>query len=400
MIATDTRNATLADLADLLKRQQEAKVDFVAPSTALRMTDGLLHVRGVEPEITDDGVTLADGVYRPSDVMDAGIAGALDVPVSYLRRLRNTRVDVYDLTVNRLLAGLTKRSADGTVTVVYPADPRSFLIRAFRDADGGPGYGRAWLSTKYRMIDNLDVLTAALTGIREAGVDVDVTQCDLTDSTMHIRVACPSVTALAPTLLKGYRSPFGQGVARAGGTPDDRPTHDGLPIVFAGFSIRNSEVGRGRFTITPVITVQVCTNGMVMTADQLGRTHLGARLDDGIVAWGDDTQAKAAELVTLQARDAVRSFVNPEYLTAKVAELEALAGAPVTDPAATVKRLGSQLKIDQGTTDAILNHFILGGQMTAAGIANAMTSVAQTLPNADAAFDLEALAVRAMTLAA
>jgi len=399
MIATDTRNATLAQLAELLKDQQAAKVDFVAPSTALRMTDGLLHVRGVEPEITDDGVTLADGVYRPSAVMDAGIAAALDVPVTYLRRLRATRIDVYDLTVNRLLAGLTRRAADGTSAVVYPADPRSFLIRAFRDTDGGHGYGRAWLSSKFWMIDNLDVLTAALTGIRAAGVEAQVTGCDLTDSTMHVRVACPSVQALAPTLLKGYRSPFGQGAVRAGGT-EPGSEYDGPPIVFAGFSLRNSEVGRGRFTITPVITVLACTNGMTFTSDQLGRTHLGGRLDDGIVTWGADTQAKATELVTLQARDAVQSFVNPDYLAAKVAELEALAGAPVTDPNATVKRLGSQLKLPAETTDAILAHFVMGGQMTAAGIGNAITSVAQTLPDADAAWDLEALAVRAMSLAA
>ena len=65
-----------------------------------------------------------------------------------------------------------------------------------------------------------------------------------------------------------------------------------------------------------------------------------------------------------------------------------------------MKRLGSQLKLPATMTEEILRHFILGGQMTAAGIANAMTSVAQTLPDADAAWDLEGMAVRAMTLAA
>jgi hypothetical protein len=50
--------------------------------------------------------------------------------------------------------------------------------------------------------------------------------------------------------------------------------------------------------------------------------------------------------------------------------------------------------------DAILAHLIRGGQLTARGVMQAVTSVAQTLDDADTAHDLEAHAFRAMDLAA
>ncbi|MGW1527891.1 hypothetical protein [Streptomyces sp. NPDC002159] len=48
----------------------------------------------------------------------------------------------------------------------------------------------------------------------------------------------------------------------------------------------------------------------------------------------------------------------------------------------------------------ILAHFIRGGQMTAGGVMQAVTSTAQTLTDADHAAALEALALPALTTAA
>lgn len=49
---------------------------------------------------------------------------------------------------------------------------------------------------------------------------------------------------------------------------------------------------------------------------------------------------------------------------------------------------------------AVLAHFVAGGDATAGGVMHALTSVAQTLPDAEAAHDLESVAVQAMYLAA
>ncbi|MFJ2629324.1 hypothetical protein ACIO6T_39695 [Streptomyces sp. NPDC087532] len=59
-----------------------------------------------------------------------------------------------------------------------------------------------------------------------------------------------------------------------------------------------------------------------------------------------------------------------------------------------------QLNIPDETADAILRHFIKGGQTTAGGVMQAFTSVAQTVKDADAAHTLEAKALDALALAA
>lgn len=50
---------------------------------------------------------------------------------------------------------------------------------------------RAFLSDRYSVIDNLDVLTATLDGVRQAGVDVSIDRCDLTDRRMYVRIIAP-----------------------------------------------------------------------------------------------------------------------------------------------------------------------------------------------------------------
>jgi len=47
-----------------------------------------------------------------------------------------------------------------------------------------------------------------------------------------------------------------------------------------------------------------------------------------------------------------------------------------------------------------LTHFICGGDVTAGGVMHAVTSVAQTLPDADAAHEMESAALRALDIAA
>src|SRR5690606_41422270 len=103
---------------------------------------------------------------------------------------------------------------------------------------------------------------------------------DRADRRMYVRVIAPEVRALAPTLLRGYTSPF------TGEKGADNPT------VFAGFVLSNSEVGNGAYTITPRIVVQVCSNGMTITKDLVRAVHLGGRLEEGTVRWSAETEER------------------------------------------------------------------------------------------------------------
>jgi hypothetical protein len=88
------------------------------------------------------------------------------------------------------------------------------------------------------------------------------------------------------------------------------------------------------------------------------------------------------------------------YVTKKIEEIERQAGTPVEDPVKAVEFVSKKLRYTEDRQAAILSHFIRGGQMTAGGVLNAMTSLAQTVGDADAASELEADAVRAMALVA
>ncbi|MCM3884619.1 DUF932 domain-containing protein [Frankia sp. R82] len=369
------RNATLENLVALLQADKPRQLDVVAPASSITAHDGDLLLAGTEPVLRPDGVELTAGTYVPTTVADEGLADKLQIPLPYLRRLRQENLALYDANVNGWLHHPSQQD-------------RPLLIRALRSQTSGPGIARAVLSDRYRPVDNLDVLLAALDGVRQAAGPVSVDGCDLTDRRMYLRIRSDTVSQAAPTLLRDYTSPF------TGARGADNP------IVWAGFAVSNSETGCGAFTITPRLVVEICRNGMTMTRDAVRSVHLGGRLDDGVIQWSSDTQRKATELVTAKARDAVATFLNPDYLHRTLATLERAAGTPIDDPAATITHVCSQLHFTADEQTRILAHFIRGGDLSSGGVLHAVTSAAQTLPDADRAHGLESHALRAMHLAA
>lgn len=393
------RNASLGDLADLLQKQQTHKVDMVVPASKMRMENGVLRVEGAGAQLLDDGVIQVDGLYRPTAVFDEGVSQKLGIPLPYVRRMRNERPDLYDANVNGWLYGspivLDPENQEEPFTREYPGDPRKFLIRAFK-GDGsldGPmppaeGIARAMLSDSYKMMDNLDALTAALDGVKAAGVNVEFAGCDLTERRMTVKITAPEMRALLPEVMRDYRSPF-----------TGQTAHD-LPVVFAGFVLSNSETGGGAFTLTPRMEIQVCKNGLVIGKDALRAVHLGGKMDEGVIDWSADTMRKTADLITAKTRDAVATFLNVEYMKRALDGLAAKAGEEIEDPVKTVQQVGKKLAFSQEQITGVLDHFVRGGQMTAGGVMNAVTSFAQTVDDPDVAYDLEAQGVRAMELAA
>ncbi|MET8631684.1 DUF932 domain-containing protein [Streptomyces sp. NPDC004680] len=374
---TGARNADLSDLVRILEDQSRRKLDVIAPACALRLCEGNVHVQGVESQITEDGVTDVDGIYRPTAVADEGVADKLRIPLAYLRRMRADNVTLLDENVNAWL----RQEPD-----------RRFMLRAFR-GEGGPGVpgegvARALLSDSYKLMDNFDMLLAALDGVRQSGHPTRVTGCDLTDRRMHVRVESEAVAVQARALLRGYRSPF------------DGRSGDELPMISAGFVITNSEVGSGAYTITPRAVIQVCRNGLTMAKDVMRAVHLGGKQEEGVVSWSGQTQRKTLELITSKTADAVRTFLSQEYVEAKVREMEAAAGTTLAEPTKTIEHITKTLNIGTEAKDMILAHFVRGGQRTAGGVMQAVTSTAQTLTDADHAAALEALALPALTAAA
>ncbi len=371
---TTLRNATLTEIAEILKTQADARFDVVAHSSSLHFDEGNLMVAGAEAEITAEGVTPIEVCLTPTDIFDSGIASRLDIPLGYIRKMRSTPdcSHLLDANVNEWL----NRSG------------KQWFVRGFKGDGEDCGIARAFLSDRFNCYDNFDVLTAALAGIRDAGVEVNVVGCDLSERRMSVRIEAPAIQALAPALLGNYRSPF------TGQTGAENP------VVFAGFILSNSETGGGAFSITPRLVVQVCRNGMTITKDALRKVHLGSKMDEGVIQWSDDTNRKNVELVTAQARDAVTTFCNTSYVEAKIAEITEAAGVQIAQPTKVIERVGKALTFTKEEQEGILGHFISGGDITAGGVMHSVTSYAQVVADPDRAYFIEEAGLQALVLAA
>jgi hypothetical protein len=395
------RAADLESLATALNDQQARAVDVIVPATKITSVLAAITLDGVEPVVTAEGVTNVNGSYVPNRVGDEGVADKLRIPLAYLRRLRAEAPDLYDANVN----GWCSRADAGT----------SYMLRLLTHADGphldgSAGTLRALLSSSFLTIDNIDVLYAILQGMREAGVSDPVIDADLTERRMILRVATPDIAIHAPALLEGYRSPFGGHDVGAGWTPqrvanasraEGQAIDGGGTTIFAGFVASNSDTGGSAFSITPRLVVKVCNNGLTITADALRKVHVGARQDDGVVVKASTTTVRRTlDLIAAQTADAVQTFLDVDYVRAAVAKLEEAAGVPVEDPSAVLTVVSKKLGFSDAEQATIMRHFIKGGQATAGGVMQAVTSAAQTLPDGDAAWDMEQRGVAAMHEAA
>jgi hypothetical protein len=372
---TLTRNASLTDIHALLLGQHARKVDIIAPIGALLADGGRLVVRG-EPQVTTDGVS-PDSVFLPTALCDGGIADRVghDLTAKYLSTCRDKAIALYDSNVNTWLQ--------------HPDNAgKRFLVRGLANEDG-TAIARAFLSDSYKVIDNIDVLMTVLDGLREAGVDVEVVSCDLTDRRMYLRVKSEAVALAVPELVRGYRSPY------------NGKTGEELPLMFAGFEVSNSEVGHGAFSIAPRVILQVCGNGMTRRFDAVRSQHLGGKLEDeGTIVWSQATQEKNLALIRSKTVDAVKGFLSSEYLQKVAGEMAAEAGVEIPKPEETIKHVAKTMRYTEEQQADILRMFIKGGSTTAIGVMHAVTASAQGQPDADLAADMEADSMRVLSLAA
>jgi hypothetical protein len=427
MIQLTARSANLADIKTVLEDQRARRLDVVVNAAAVSMVDGMLTFSEPVDHITDDGVEKVAGSFRPTDFFDEGAADKLKLPSRFLKDMRGERVDIYDSLINaRLHGGLSACAPAPDFT--YAGHAGKLLLRLLVGDDGTPGVARALLSSKYRRMDNLDVLVAMLTGIRQAGTPVSIDECDLTERKMYIRLRAPEVAALAPKLLDGYRSQFDGpgGISRAaerqagmqmrvdrqgGGWDVPRAlaaaSREGMgyapgsePVVWAGLVISNSDVGGGAFTIAPQIRVKICKNGLTVLADAHRKVHLGGEHEIGVVDKSVETQEAELKLITAQTVDAVKAFLSPQWLAEAVERIEALAGSPVVGGKPSISEVAKAVGFTQGEADDIFELFLRGGQMTAGGVVNAVTAFAQTLDNADRQDEMERLSMKVLERAA
>lgn len=388
-ITTDIRNGELQAMVDQLKTQKDRRQDLIVPASAIRSENGLIRIDGEDLAVvldpTDVMINTMHAGHRldlPGKTLHEFHAGTtdLDVDLAYM--------EAFDAMVNARL-------------VAAAAKGKSFMVRTFTPGPDEPhGIGRALLSNGFKVMDNFDTLVGALEAINEAGVNVEIQGCDLTETRMRVRLYSPQISYIAAEWLKGYRNPYGH-------TDVDPNAHSGFatgeePIVFAGFEISNSETGGGALSICPRFVIQICRNGARITKDVIREVHSGTRLDHGVIDYADDTRQAAHDLTIKMTRDAVTTFLDPDYLEARITELEAESGTPVPAGQApeVIKTVAKSQRFTDAEADNILGMFVGGGQLTCGGVMQAVTAASQTVPDPERAARMEEVAVDVMREAA
>lgn len=375
------KDMQLQDLYALLQTEQARKNDFVLQGGSLSMRGGLLHVddsqydAGLQALLQGTGATTQQGTValEPMEKLHRDLADKLGIPWKYYDRLRTDNPGLLDENVSRWFAN-------------EQYNGKGYFLRTFTDQDGGTGVARCLLSDRYHVLDNLDVVYAALEAVKKSGVNVTIDPSDLSDEAIFMRVICPDVEVEAPELLDRYKVPGDRG----------RSNYDNPGGICTGFILRNSEVGSGRFTITPRLVVGKCANGMIFKSEAYGKQHLGTKQEVGTsIQWSEETEQKNMALIISQVQDAVRTFLSPGFLGSMVDTLRQASEHKVEHTRKAVENVGRALALPEKRMDDLVSFFAQGGDHTALGMGQAITYLAQE-EEPQRRYELEMAAVSVM----
>lgn len=329
---------TLQDLAQELDRQREVKRDFIVTSDAMMLEDSAelfsLH-RPLESgmrEVTPYGMT---------DLFHRQLGASLGIPAKYYDKMR--------LEYPSLLA----QNINGW----FGHTPSKHTIRTL------DGTARAFLSDRYRRIDNYEIAKATLPVIGEMQ-GAQVISCEVTETRMYIKVVNPRLEA---EVQKG-------------------------DIVQAGIVISNSEVGLGSVSVMPLAYRLVCLNGMIVNDLGQRKYHIGREIEESWELYSDETLQAEDSAFMLKLADIVRTAVDEARFAMVVDKLREAADIQITAHVSQVVELTArQFGLTQPEENDVLQHLISGGDLSLYGLSNAVTRASQDAPDYDRATTLEGL---------
>lgn len=324
---------SLQDLAKEIDRQNGTKKDYLVDTRATQIDTG----SGVILLGEDGGIS-----YKMTENFHKQLGTKLGIPAKYYDTMLKEAPDLLDSNVNYW----------------FKEQPEKNMIRTMDDK------ARAFLSNKYRPLDNYDLLQTALPIV--ATEDSQIISCEVTESRMYLKVLFPKV----------------QGEVTKG------------DIVQAGIVISNSEIGHGSLRVEPLIYRLVCTNGMI-TNSSMKKYHVGRHqdiIDVDFEILSDETRRVDDKAFWMKVRDVIKGSMNSDIFMGNLVALQEstlnrMTGRP--DKAVLMIQKANQLTDRQGAD--IINHLINGGDLSQYGLANAITRTANDQDDYDEATRLERL---------
>lgn len=353
---------TIEDLLTEVQRQSHAKKDYVASTqndVRLVPMDGypngvaVVLQKGQDQAIADQPLPLER--LEVTEHAHRQIAGRLQIPWKFYARMLEDHTDIVLDAVNKL----------------FEREPGTRLLRTM------DGKLRAFLSNRYKRIDNDQVLGAALPEIVKGDLETILLSSQVTDRNLYLKV-----------LFTGEEMQQEIGKTRDG-TPD---------IVKPGFSLRNSEIGAGSAEISAFFYRDFCRNGCVFgktDAFAYKRVHLGGTLIEGtdFEVMSDKSKKLEDETILSQVTDVMHAIATPEFVNQMGDKLRALKeGTTIENPVPAIEVLAKETGLSQVESDQVLQNLIEDRDYSRWGVVNAVTKVANSdAVDYDRASDLEVL---------
>lgn len=317
-------NRNFSQMVSEINDDMNVKMDYLVPASHMEMQD-------------DKVMMFSDNSFAMREVAHLQVANKLKIPKQFYDRM-GEHEGLRTTVVNRLMPEYGKTSMVRTID----------------------GDMRAFLSDRYKPIENIDVLNAAAPVLRD--MQVEIKSSSLTEKRMYIQVAFPKLEA-------------------------EINLND---VVQYGLTITNSEVGFGMVKVSPTIWRLVCTNGMIRAAE-INHRHIGKQQEMGEDYSIFSDEAKVADKLafSLKLRDTIQATVSEATFEAWVSQMKGAVHDKFNDVVKTVANVSKNYGISEDLNDFMINNIAEDSNLNRWGIANAVTGLAHHIDGRDLQYEVE-----------
>lgn len=337
---------TLQELGRELQRQRLNRQDFLADTRALEMESDFY---GSTLHLSLDGKTYGFGI---GELAHQQIASRLNIPFRYYKKMQEEAPALLDRNVNTW----------------FGKNPERRMIRVL------DGNVRAFLSDRYRRLDNLELCAAILPVINEMKNSV-IESCEVTPTHLYLKVVNRRLKA----------------EVRVG------------DVVQAGFVVSNSEVGLGSLRVEPLVFRLVCKNGLICKDLAQKKYHVGRQVnasdDSAYELYSEETLAQDDKTFFLKVQDIVRSAVDEARFMLTVDRMREATQIPLKhDLVKSVELLADKFQLTENERGDILRQLFMGADNSRYGLVNAVTAASKIAKSYERATELERIGGEILSL--
>ena len=329
---------SLMELGMELQRQRNNRQDFIADTKSLEVQTDSSGNSQMFFYLDDKPRT-----FGINENAHSQIAARLNIPYRYYQRMQKQTPDLLDNNINTWLV----------------KNPERRMIRVL------DGNVRAFLSDKYRRLDNLELCAAVLPVIKEMK-NATIESCEVTPTHMYLKV-----------INKKLKAEVAVG-----------------DVVQAGFVVSNSEVGLGSLRVEPLVFRLVCKNGMICKDLGKKKYHVGRQINDfddnAYELYSDETLAQDDKAFFMKVQDIVRCAVDETKFMLTVNKMRESMNIPILhEPAKEVELLADKFQFTELEKSSILGQLFKDRDLSRYGLVNAVTATSKMSQSYERATELE-----------